>query len=150
MDSLIEAIRPIIIYLAVAVAVQTLIAAVLLRKACKICKVDDPPFLNAWGICALATLVNFGASFAIGLVVGASAGHWGIPQEDQVLVAQLLSLGVGVVLTTVIYSVTIALSLARALLVCLVQILLGILLAISIGILVFIIYLIFMASCRAI
>jgi hypothetical protein len=100
-----------------------LILAVLLRWACKICQVEDPSFLNSWGISAVAVFPPFATSGLIWVITWVSGGT---PQEAHQAVAQFGFLGVFIfiVVAASIYSVMIEISFGRALLVWLVQILL--------------------------
>lgn len=115
------------------ICVGTLIGAVLLLAACKICRAEEPSFGRAWRISVAAALANS----AVGFVIFFAASMKAIANPDLDLksaqaIAKIVTFGVSVPITTLIYRGMIPTSFGKAILVYLVQVLIIVALAIPV------------------
>jgi hypothetical protein len=132
-----------LIGLVLVMVLAVLIGALVLRLACKICGATVPSFLKAIGV----VIVVFIATFIVNLIITVAIRMVGSAVDMNLmavqLVAGLVSLGVGALLSAALYMPFLGTSFGKGLLIWLTQVGIALLIAIVIGIVVFAVTLLF-------
>ncbi|MFN0050749.1 MAG: hypothetical protein ACKV0T_01070 [Planctomycetales bacterium] len=131
--------------LVAAVAIGSLIGAIILRAACSLFNrlagsssaVPEPSFGQALGIVFATTIANCVVSFGARLVIGGGAVAGGMSPQTAQIISSLVSLPIGVLVMSAMLMALLPTTFGRGLLVSLLYLLVGILVGLVIGVIIF-------------
>ncbi len=128
--------------------VGSLVGAVILRAACSLYNkmahrengVPEPGFGKALGITVVTLIVNMGAGFVVGLIVGGWAAAAGMGQQGAQLLSSVISFPIGILTMAGMSTVMLPTSFGRALLVTLIQYAIMIAIGLVVGLVIVVVF----------
>ncbi len=105
------------------ILIGLVLAAAILRAACRLCGVKEPGLFKAVGIALLVTLVQTLVSLPIAMVLAAVGTAHGMPPRDLRILASLAGLPEAILVAAILYVPLLKVSFGKGMLVALVQVL---------------------------